>query len=144
MSLLVATFRPLQLLPFKFPHRALTDSYQPAPGLTVALGTLLGQITASGLVTPYLAASADGSQVPLGPSMYSFTSDANGLITLGNGVTFGIVAGHESSIPVYLSGDFLETDLTGLDAGAVTALKARELNAIVQGVAVKRLFMPGP
>ena len=148
MAQQVAQFRPLQLLPFKYPARALTDAYQPAPSLTVARGTIMGQITATGLVTPYAAANTDGSQVPLGPVMYDFTTDVNSLITLGSGtgtgVSFGIAQPHDVSIPIYLCGIFLEADLTGLDAGAVTALKAREMYAQVLGVASKMLFIPGP
>ena len=144
MSQLVATRRPIQLLPFIYPSRALTEAYQPAPNLTITRGTIMGQITASGFITTYAAANTDGSQVPLGPSMYDFSSDANSLVIIGSGVNFGVSMPHDVSVPVYLCGIFLESDLTGLDAGAVTALKAREMYAQVAGVATKMLFVPGP
>ena len=129
MSILVARQQPIELLPFKFPDVARTDAYQPAANLVVARGTIMGQITAAGptqgQVKPYAAANTDGSQVPLGPSQYDFSTDATGAVTLGVGVPFGLTQGHNLTVPVFICGSFRIQDLVGLDAAAIAALFAR-------------------
>lgn len=251
MGLQVARLQPIQLLPIKWPERALTDAFDPAPNLIIARGTIMGQITAAvndvdtitmtgtggkwaltiennngrytisdlayniattttlqtaiqgmpnigagnvlvtgtagtsyvltgagalagypigivtvdptnGGVTPltggtatvvhtttdavagqistYASGHSDGTQYPLGPSMYDFSTDQNGNITIGTGTTFGLAQGHGTTVPVYLSGVFMESELTGLDANAVTVMHGREFNY----AAGKALWIPGP
>ena len=132
MSTLVARQQSVELLPYKWPELAKSDAYQPAASLTVARGTVMGQITAAGAtqyqIKPYAAGNADGSQVPIGVSIVDFSTDAAGNITLGIGTAFGLPLGHMQTVPVYINGSFRVSDLTGLDAGATTVLFARTLS----------------
>jgi hypothetical protein len=133
MGQLLARIQPIALLPFRYPEEAKTLAFQPAPNLTnIARGTVLGQITSVGatqyMVKPYANANADGSQTAIGISMYDFSTDANSNVVLGNGTAWGIVLGHELTIPVYINGWFKEADLTGLDAAAIVDFFAREFN----------------
>lgn len=82
-----------------------------APGTTITYpaGTVVGIVTVGGLLKPYLAASADGSQVPVGILSEDVFTDE-----FGNG-----------SEAVYLSRAIVFKDfLIGLDANAITLLKA--------------------
>lgn len=96
-----------------------------APSLTLAKGTLLGKITATGKYAAYNDALATGVEVarPL-VTQYAVTTDANGKVTNLN--TFGVL---EDSAPVYTGGYFRTEDLTGFDAAGVTDIKA----VIIQG-----------
>jgi hypothetical protein len=47
MGQTVARIQPVELIPFIYPDRALTQAYDPAPNLTILRGTVLGQITAA-------------------------------------------------------------------------------------------------
>ena len=92
----------------------------------------------AGQVKAYATGNSDGSQNPVGLSLYDFTTDQNGNITLGGAQTdaygvwtgpgFGIAHGHTMTIPAYINGWFLESDLVGLDSGAITAFFAREFH----------------
>lgn len=132
MTQLLASIGPIKLEPFIDPQNARTMAAQPLPGLTVARGAILGMVSVAGAtlgkVGPYSAANADGTQVPVGPSVYDFVTDASGNAVYGPaGATFGLSRGFEETVPYYWKGTFLETDLTGLDANAVTKLGAREI-----------------
>jgi len=132
MAQLLATIGPIKLEPFIDPQNARTMAAQPLPNLTVARGTVLGMVSSPGptlgKVGPYNAANADGTQLPIGPSVYDFVTDAAGNAVYGPaGAAFGISRGFEETVPYYWKGTFLETDLSGLDANAVTKLVAREI-----------------
>ena len=118
-----------KLEPYVNPDMARTLAVQFGPSLTIAKGTIIGLITATGKGAAYAAASVDGSQTNIiGPAVYDFTTDASGNVTLGGtGTVAGITVSVDQTAEVYYRGDFLETELTGLDANAVTVLKAREL-----------------
>lgn len=90
-----------------------------APSLTLAAGTLLGKITATGKYAAYDNGAATGVEtaVPM-ITMYAVTTDANGDVT--NFSTFG---GTSESAPVYTGGYFRSEDLTGLNAAGLTDIK---------------------
>lgn len=94
-----------------------------------------------GQIKPYAAGNSDGSQIPVGIAMWDFVTDNVGEITLGLGGTYGLTQGHGVTNVLYISGFFREAELVGLDANAVTALKAREFN---QPDGTKLLMIPGP
>ena len=100
-----------------------------APSLTIARGTLLGEITASpGVYSPYASTHTDGTQVPKLICAYDITTDASSNVTLSAtaGQTGAFAPGDAGkTVPAYVCGTFRTTDLTGLDATAVTALGAR-------------------
>lgn len=72
-------------------------------------GTVLGMITASNTFTAYASGNTDGSQA----AKVILADDAD--ISTGTQI-----------VSVYLCGMFKKDKLTGLDAGAITALGARE------------------
>jgi len=89
-----------------------------APSLTLAAGTVLGELTATpGTYKAYATANTDGSQVPKGILMYPVVTDASGNIT--NQGDFGSTF---KTTPMFLNGTFKTASLTGLDAGAMTTL----------------------
>jgi hypothetical protein len=99
--------------------------------LTVAKGTVMGQITATGLWIPYLTGAADGSQIPKCVLTYDTVTDASGNHTIGGGQQGETYL----DTPAYFGGDFNAADLTGLDAGALTAGKWIQLwGSITTGV----------
>jgi len=89
-----------------------------AASTTFAAGTVLGKITATSLYTAYASGNADGSQIPVGILQYGAVTDGSSNIT--NAAEWpGVVRGHA---PMYRRGTFLISDLTGLDANAVTKM----------------------
>jgi len=84
-----------------------------APGNGVLTGgTLMGVITASGLYAPYASGNLDGTETPVGFLYQSVDTgaDANAEVHQGN---------------IILRGNLKNDALTGVDAGAITALNAR-------------------
>lgn len=105
----------------KIMHVQLTAS------ATYARGQVVGEVTATpGVFKIYATANVDGSGVARGILKYGCSTDASGNITImgEHGVT------HKSA-PMILpgSGHYKTSELTGMDADAVTDLKA----VLVQG-----------
>jgi hypothetical protein len=106
---------------------------QPQPTLAVNQAGLTGSgaavsVThttngvASGALEPYNSANSDGSQIPIGILAVEVATDPQGNVTFGplpNGNGFGAV---RHVAPVAIAGYFQTSDLTGLDANAVSKL----------------------
>src|SRR5262245_49111068 len=90
---------------------------------TYVKGTVMGQITATGIWRNYLTGSADGSQLPKCFLQFDCTTDGSGNVTIGGGQQGETYP----DAPAFFSGDFAAADLTGLDAGGVTAGKILQL-----------------
>jgi hypothetical protein len=107
-------------------HRIKCDVSQ-----TLVKGTVMGQITATGLWKPYASGAADGTQNPKCLLAYDVTTDASGNHSIGGGdqgVTY-------PDCPAFFGGDFNAADLTGLDATALTNGKWMQLwGSITTGV----------
>lgn len=112
----IDTITTQRLDPFRNPEKANTEAFQFAPNLTVAKGTVCGFITASKLTKPYANANNDGSETASVIAQYSFTTDAQGK------VLFAGERLRRDTAPCYTRGDFLVTELVGLDAAAITDL----------------------
>jgi hypothetical protein len=85
---------------------------------TIAAGTVLGPVTATpGTYKAYASGNSDGSQIPAGILRRSVVTDASGNIT-----NFNQWSAPELIAPMYTKGTFLVSELTGLDANAVTVL----------------------
>jgi hypothetical protein len=124
----VATFTPVKLEPYMNPAEARTIAMEFSASQTLARGTVIAQITSSGKAKAYTDANTDGSGVAIGFLVYDIVVDASGNIVYGpSGATADLTRGFEKTAPVYWKGTFLESDLTGLDAAAVTDLKGREI-----------------
>ena len=120
------TFGGARLIPLKNAEDARMENIQLKASTTYAKGTLVGEITASpGTYGPYASGNSDGTQLPTHILEYACKTDASKNITLGDGT-----AGNEwgltvKAAPAFRCGYFACEDLVGLDANAVTALKAR-------------------
>lgn len=107
----------VRLDPFRNPEKANTEAFQFAPNLTVAKGTVCGFLTAgSHLTKPYANANNDGSETATVIAQYSFATDGQGKV-LFSGERF-----KRDTAPCYTRGDFLVSELVGLDAAAITDL----------------------
>jgi hypothetical protein len=85
--------------------------------LTLAKGTVLGKITATGKYIAYASGASDGSQLPVGILRRAATTDGSGNIT--NYSEWGTTG---ACAPIYTQGAFKIADLVGLDDNAVTKL----------------------
>jgi hypothetical protein len=98
---------------------------------TLVKGTLMGQVTATGLWKPYASGNADGTQNPKFLLTYDVTTDASGNHTIGGGQQGETYF----DAPAFNAGDFNAADLTGLDATALTNGKWIQLwGSITTGV----------
>jgi hypothetical protein len=98
--------------------------------LTIVKGTVIGQITATGLGAAYNNANADGSEVAKGIAAYDFTTDGSGVVTLGGGEQ----GEKQQTAPVFMSGYFRTSELTGLDAAGVADLGKLVSGTVADGV----------
>ncbi len=122
------------LIPAEFPHEAKTRSVRLKPSATYARGTVLGELTATpGTYGAYASGNADGTQDPKGILQYDCVTDASGNVTFGTSGTseFGQVF---PDAPMYVSGNFYTTELTGLDAGALAALGRLTQGVLANGI----------
>jgi|SRR5947209_14037994 len=93
------------------------QDYPVKASVTLAAGTVVGKVTATGRIAAYASGNADGSQLPIGILRRGAATDASGNIT-----NYDEWGGTGLVIGVYRQGDFLIADLTGLDDNAVTKL----------------------
>jgi hypothetical protein len=116
------TYSVDELVPYANPDDAMESMTNEkfAPSLTLAKGTVVGKITASGLYKAYASGNADGSQIPVGLTRYRVVTDASSNIT--NLAEYGITP---TTAPIFHEGEFLLADLTGLDDNAVAVLNGR-------------------
>lgn len=98
-----------------------------APSLTLARGTVLGELSGTpGTYKAYASGNTDGSQIPKGVLAYGVTTDASGNVTM--------IGEHKATVkhaPMYMPGSgayFKAAELVGMDANAMTVLKASQVN----------------
>jgi|SRR5215217_4651802 len=126
MPTLIATDNPVKLEPYIDPQGARTLALEFGASLTLARGTVIGQISATGKAKAYATGNSDGSEVPKGILVYDIVTDASGNVIYGpSGATADLHRGLEKTAPIYWKGTFLQSQLTGLDSGGITAFKAR-------------------
>jgi hypothetical protein len=126
------TYGNLGLVPV-FNHGLKAEEHRIKLGnsLTLVKGTVMGQITATGLWIAYTAGAADGSQNPRCLLAYDTATDASGNHTIGGGAQGETYP----DAPAFFGGDFNAADLTGLDATALTNGKWMQLwGSITTGV----------
>jgi hypothetical protein len=128
-----------KLIPYSHPQDARMEATAFGANLTLAKGTVLGQVTATGLFAAYNDANANGTEVANRILPYAIRTDANGKITLGD-VSTGNEHGEKyDTIPCYTAGEFLESELVGLDANGLADLRGRYLS----NVATKKVIRIG-
>lgn len=125
MAMTIDTITTARLDPYRNPEKANTEAFQFAPNLTVTKGTVCGFITASKLTKPYANGNNDGTETAAIIAQYSFTTDGSGKVTFA-GERF-----KRDTAPCYTRGDFLISELTGLDAGAIADLGRVENGVLV-------------
>ena len=123
--LTIDTITVAKLDPYRNPELAKTEAFQFAPNLNVVKGTVCGFVTASHLTKPYANANSDGSELAAVLAQYSFTTDAQGKVTFA-GETI-----KRDTAPCYTRGDFLVSELTGLDAAGIADLGRVENGVLV-------------
>jgi hypothetical protein len=119
---LINTYTASRLDPYINPEEAMNSIVHVnfAPNLTLAKGTILGKITATGKYAAYDNGAATGVETALPLiTQYAVTTNADGNVT-----NFDQWGGVDSSAPCYTRGDFRTEDLANLDAAAVTDIKA--------------------
>jgi hypothetical protein len=131
----IYTFEPsgAQLIPVFTQEHVNTINVNLVAG-TYVRGTVLGELTATpGKYRAYAAANTDGSQVPKGLLQYSCVVDASGNVTLAG--EFGQT---QMGVPMIFGGGHVwdTTQLTGLDANAITVLGA----SLIEGTAAAGLL----
>jgi hypothetical protein len=109
-----------------------TLALEPAASSEILAGTVLGIITASGKVAAYADANANGTQTARYIAVYSYKTDAQGRVYLGEDDSDGDLptSGFEAprsapTVEVYYGGWFEVSKLIGLDAAAIADLGGR-------------------
>lgn len=130
-----------KLEPYQDPQDARLQAVQIVPAgagatTTLAKGTVLGQVTATGKFTAYSNAAVNGAETARMILAYDIIVNDAGAITFST--TAGQVGGEfgetYNSVPAYYSGTFRTNDLTGLDAAAVTELGALVSGSVTDGI----------
>jgi hypothetical protein len=103
-----------------------------AASTVFAKGTVLGEVTATpGLYKAYASGSSDGSEVPKGILQYDCATDASSNVTFGGAATGGPFGETAKVAPMYYTGAFKTSELTGFDANAATKLGGHLINGSV-------------
>lgn len=100
---------------------SLTGGSSPA---TVVATSQAGAAGSAGTFVAYSATGTNGSQVPMGILMYDSYSDASGNIVLGQ-TTSPEHGDTVQGTPMYITGIFKKSDLTGFNEGIRAALANR-------------------
>jgi hypothetical protein len=115
------------------------DAHSGAAGRTTRCGPLGRQGTAIGIKTAdklayaYNNALSDGTEVCVGIAMYSFKTDANGNVYYSDSAVISEFNSAHLTSPIWKTGIFDPTTLTGFDAAAKVDMFGRTLqNGFVQ------------
>lgn len=129
----------MQLTPSKpsWPARAIPLAW--GNSLFIQRGQAIGIVTATGKAAAYASGNSDGTQTCVGLSLYTFNTDATGLVYFamgsGSGLSGTAITGVGPSYrlnprqtsPVFVSGVFNPLDLVGVDSTARTNLGIKAL-----------------
>lgn len=102
---------------------------------TLAKGTVLAVVTATGKLSAYVNGGAGGLGVAVGILEFPVTVDAAGLIFLGSETAAANVRLTPlREAPYFIAGCFDADDLTGYHADVLTDLKARKIGIAAQNI----------
>lgn len=115
--------------PFLYPEDARSMPVRLAVSTTHLKGTVLAEVTATGLFDAYASGGAGGLAVAKAILPFTVTTDASGNIFFG---TAAVSRDGQSTktVPVWISGIFKESDLVGFDATALSTLGARRIESV--------------
>lgn len=101
-----------------------------APSLTLARGTILGELSgaSAGTYAAYASGNTNGTATPKLILAYESTSDASNNVTIGPANDQGLTYPYALA---YAHGTFKSEDITGLDANAVSVMQARLLGGTI-------------
>jgi hypothetical protein len=107
-----------------------------APSLTLARGTLLGELSgaSAGTYVAYTSGATNGAQVPKLILAYETTTDSDSNATIGPANDLGLERPHALA---YGGGVFVCEELTGLDANALSVMNARLIRGSVSAGIVR-------
>lgn len=126
MATLIATLTPVKLEPYMDPKSARTIAGQFVASQTIPRGTILGQVTASSKWTAYNDALTNGTEKAKGIAVYDMVIDSSGNVIYGpSGATVDLVRGSQPTGEIYWKGNFLQSQLAGLDAAAIVDFGSR-------------------
>lgn len=121
------TYAATKLEPAEFPEDARVDAASLAPSLTLAKGTVLGKITATGKLAAYANANVNGTETAVAILVYDTATDANGKHYYGNSALPSALNLPHNDTSIYIAGTFDPALLVGLDAPARVDFGARTL-----------------
>jgi hypothetical protein len=116
-----------KLEPAEFPEDARIDAAQLAPSLTLASGTVLGKVTATGKLAAYNNSLTNGVETAVAILVYDTWTDSSGNHYFNGGSTASRDNLPHKDCSIYIAGTFRTTDLTGYDSNAGVELHARVL-----------------
>lgn len=131
---LVHTYSCDQIQPAIYPELARKDTVKFAASLTLAKGTVVAQVTTGGLWNTYDDAQTNGRQVAKGILPYAITTDASGNISISGTGTGDEHFSEKTHIDIWITGYFLTSELTGLDAAGVADLGRLVSGTVADGV----------
>jgi hypothetical protein len=107
-----------------------------APSLTLARGTILGELSgaSAGTYAAYSSAATNGAQTPKLILAYESTSDASNNVTLGPANDLGLTRPYALA---YGGGVFKCEDLTGLDANALSVMQGQLIRGTISAGIVR-------
>ena len=110
-------------IPKQYPEDARWTAGRFTASQSLAAGTLVGKVTATGLLSAYNNANVNGTETAVGILMYSIDVDASGNVFLGgSAVASSMNQPTGKTAPYYVSGTFDPADITGEDAAGITDL----------------------
>lgn len=115
--------------PFLYPEDARSMPIRLAVSTTFLKGTILGEVTATGLFDAYASGGAGGLAVAKAILPFTVTTDASGNIFFG---TAAVSRDGQSSktVPAWFAGIFKVSELVGYDATALSTLGARLIESV--------------
>lgn len=119
------------LQPAMWPEDARWTAVRLVASTTYAAGTVLGKVTASGLMAAYNNALSTGVETAVGILKHDVKTDANGRVFFVSGSTAAVeteTIKSQQTAPMYICGTFDPADIVGEDAPALVDLGARTLH----------------
>lgn len=127
MPTTINSWNPDKLEPSMYPELAKTIAAKFPASTTIAKGTVLGEVTATGKLDAYDDNATNGLETAVAISTYDVITDASGNHYLGDSAVPNPSNPPLAEVPVYICGIFASADLTGVDTNGLTDLKARTL-----------------
>lgn len=118
----------LELIPKQYPQDARTDDGVVTASLTLAKGTVLGKVTATGKLAAYNDSLSTGVERAVGILKHSIATDASGNVYFGTSAVPGSLNPPHRTAEFYTAGVFDTADLTGYDAAALVDFGGRVMH----------------